>query len=167
MPCAALTSGPLLPCLIALLANAALAAEPVKNWFHDPFFQVRNRVPGCPMPLGPFGTEEDMKAQAHSRVERGTSCWRAGQCKKPNAYLYDADIAKDLQRRFAKTRRFADASLWITVQRRFVYVEGCTRNKQAASGIDAFVRQTPDVQLVVTNTIIGTGKPNYPVMPAK
>ncbi len=158
---------PLRLCLMSLLASPALAAGPVKNWFHDPFFQVRKQVASCPMPLGPFGTEEDMKAQAHSRVERGTSCWQAGQCKKPNAYLYDADIAKDLQRRFAKTRRFADASLWITVQRRFVYVEGCTRNKQAASGIDAFVRQTPDVQLVVTNTIIGTGKPNYPVMPAK
>ncbi|TDR76456.1 BON domain-containing protein [Paludibacterium purpuratum] len=154
-------------CLALLTSSVALASAPLKNWFNDPFFQVRHRMAGCPQPLGPYGTEDEMKQQAHSRVERGTSCWRAGKCKKPNAYLYDADIANDLRRRFAASRRFADASLWITVQRRFVYVEGCVRSKRTMSGIEDFVKRTPDVELVIANTIVGTGKPNYAVMPAR
>ncbi|MGC0155765.1 BON domain-containing protein [Chromobacterium vaccinii] len=153
-------------CLL-LAGAAALAAPPLKNWFNDPFFQIRSRVAACPMPLGPFATEAEMRQQAHSRVERGTSCWRAGQCKKPNAYLYDADIAADLRRRFTNSRRFADASLWITVQRRFVYVEGCVHSRKTASGIVSFIKRTPDVQLVVDNIVVGAGKPNYPVMPGR
>ncbi|MBV8647757.1 BON domain-containing protein [Paludibacterium sp.] len=152
-------------CLVLLASTAASGAPPLKNWFNDPFFQVRDRIANCPRPLGPFIAETDMKLQEHSRVERGTSCWLAGKCKKPNAYMYDADIGKDLQRRFAQSRRFADASLWITVQRRFVYVEGCVHGKVVVAGIEAFVKQTPDVELVIQNTIVGTRKPNYPVMP--
>ncbi|WP_222115936.1 BON domain-containing protein [Chromobacterium vaccinii] len=153
-------------CLI-LACGAALAAPAVKNWFNDPFIQVRNRIAACPVPLGPFATEAEMKQQAHSRIERGTSCWLAKQCAKPNAYMYDADIAADLRRRFAKSRRFADASLWLTVQRRFVYVEGCVRSRNAAAGIEAFIKRTPDVQLVIANIAAGSGKPNYAVMPER
>ncbi|AVG18084.1 BON domain-containing protein [Chromobacterium sp. TRC.1.1.SA] len=153
-------------CLI-LACGAARAAPPVKNWFHDPFIQVRNRIASCPVPLGPFATEAEMKQQAHSRIERGTSCWLAKQCAKPNAYMYDADIAADLRRRFAQSRRFADASLWLTVQRRFVYVEGCVRSRNAAAGIEAFIKRTPDVQLVIANITVGSGKPNYAVMPER
>ncbi|WP_225547471.1 BON domain-containing protein [Chromobacterium violaceum] len=151
-------------CLM-LACAAALAAPPLKNWFNDPFIQVRGRIAACPVPLGPFSTEAEMKQQAHSRIERGTSCWLAKQCAKPNAYMYDADIAADLRRRFAKSRRFANTSLWLTVQRRFVYVEGCVRSRNDASGIEAFIKRTPDVQLVIANIIVGAGKPNYAVMP--
>ncbi|WP_434634035.1 BON domain-containing protein [Chromobacterium sp. CV08] len=153
-------------CLL-LAVTAALAAPPLKNWFNDPFFQVRDRMAACPMPQGPFATEAEMRQQAHSRIERGTSCWMAGQCRKPNAYMYDEDIAADLRRRFAGSRRFADASLWITVQRRFVYVEGCVGSRRTASGIVSFIKRTSDVQLVVDNIVVGAGKPNYPVMPGR
>ncbi|AXE28626.1 hypothetical protein DK842_01060 [Chromobacterium phragmitis] len=152
---------------LLLASAAAFASPPLKNWFGDPFFQARGRIAGCPMPRGPFATEAEMKQQAHSRIERGTSCWLAGQCAKPNAYLYDADIAADLRRRFAHSRRFSDASLWLTVQRRFVYVEGCIRSWRAAAGMEAFIKRTPNVQLVVANLIVGVGKPNYPAMPTQ
>ena len=151
-----------------LLATAtAFASPPLKNWFNDPFFQVRARIASCQTPLGPFATEAEMRQQAHSRIERGTSCWLAKQCAKPNAYMYDADIAADLRHRFAQRRRFADASLWLTVQRRFVYVEGCVRSRQVAAGIETFIKRTADVQLVIANITVGAGKPNYPVMPKR
>ncbi|KUM02992.1 BON domain-containing protein [Chromobacterium subtsugae] len=146
--------------------SAALASPPLKNWFDDPFFQARGRIAACPLPQGPFATEAEMKQQAHSRIERGTSCWLAKQCAKPNAYMYDADIAADLRRRFSQSRRFADASLWLTVQRRFVYVEGCARARRAVAGIESFIKRTPNVQLVIANIRVGAEKPGYAVMPA-
>ena len=41
-------------------------------------------------PLGPAYTEAERRVEAHSRLERGTTCWLAGQCAEPNAYRYDA-----------------------------------------------------------------------------
>jgi hypothetical protein len=101
------------------------APEPLRNWFRDPYFAVRAAVPECPVPRGPLGTEADMRRETHSRAERGTSCWLAGRCEKPNAYLYDAALATAVRERFAASDALRDASLWVTVQRRIVWVEGC------------------------------------------
>jgi len=30
--------------------------------------------------------------QAHRRAEKGTTCWLAHECERPNAYAYDPDI---------------------------------------------------------------------------
>jgi len=152
--------------LLGLLAPLAYAAPELRNWYHDPYFAVRQAVPGCPRPLGPYTTEAEMKQQAHWRAERGTSCWLAGRCQKANAYLYDADIATDLQRRFATSHAYARATLWITVQRRFVYVEGCARDPRTLRSLESFVRRTTDVELVSINVMQGSrGKPPYAVWP--
>jgi len=55
------------------------AAETLKNWFNDPFIQVRGDVADCPQPLGPLTSEEEMRRQTHWRSERGTTCWLAGR----------------------------------------------------------------------------------------
>jgi len=53
---------------IGLLAPlAAPGEEIVRNWFNDPFFQVRSAIANCPVPLGPYGTEADRMRETHYR----------------------------------------------------------------------------------------------------
>ena len=134
-----------------------------KNWFNDPFFQVRAGVPRCPIPRGPLLTEAEMKSESHSRVERGTSCWMAGKCAQPNAYLYDPALAKTIQARFDDSEAFKDASLWITIKRKFVWVEGCVATAADKDRLETFVQSAPDVERVIVDvTTDTTAKPPYP-----
>ena len=91
----------------ALWAPAVWAQSPTerRNWFDDPFFQVTTRVPGCPVPAGPFLTEAEERVQSHGRAERGTTCWLAGKCEQPNSYAYDKDIAQAVQQAFHTRER--------------------------------------------------------------
>jgi hypothetical protein len=149
--------------LVALLAASLAHAQDVrKNWFNDPFIQVRNGLPNCPVPLGPLLTEAEMRAESHSRVERGTSCWMAGKCAQPNAYFYDAKIAEALRQRFAQSSDYRDASLWISVKRRFVWIEGCAGEASDAASLEALAQEVPDVEHVFVDVMTGTsGKPPY------
>jgi hypothetical protein len=154
-------------CLLCL-AGAAGADEPavLKNWFDDPFFQVRDGIMNCPQPLGPLLTEAEMKSEAHSRIERGTSCWMSGQCKEPNTYRYDAGIGKAIEARFRSEPGFRDASLWITVKRKFVWVEGCVGRKEEAQELERLVLSVPDVERAIVNVRTAVdGEPPYPVRP--
>lgn len=131
-----------------LAASADGAAE--RNWFDDPFFQVSAADPACPLPAGPFVDERGKREQAHRRAEKGTTCWLAGRCERPKAYLYDADIAAAVTQAFAAaTARFAGSTLWVTVQGRVVYVEGCVRDAAQAADAEALVRALPDVEQAV------------------
>lgn len=133
----------------------------LKNWFGDPFFQLAAEMPGCPTPRGPLLTEAEMKAEVHSRVERGTSCWMAGQCAHANAYQYDAAIADALRQRI-DAQALSGSSVWLTVKRRFVWVEGCLAEAGQAKKIDAAVKQVPDIEYVFLNLMQGSkGKPPY------
>ncbi|WP_211443203.1 BON domain-containing protein [Collimonas humicola] len=158
----------LLPALMMLSAAMPSArGETLKNWFNDPFIQVRNAVPDCPPPLGPLVSEQEARRESHWRTERGTSCWLAGQCSKPNSYLYDAPIAQAVQAHFAADPAFARSSLWLTFQRRFVWVEGCSADPAiTAAALEAFVRAAPDVERVIVNLRApGAGKTPYPLAP--
>lgn len=151
-----------------LLAINAYAAEDAsrKNWFDDPFFQVRGGVAQCPVPLGPFLTEAEKIAESHSRIERGTSCWLAGTCAEPNAYLYDKTIARSIQDQFDRSEAFRDASLWITVKRKFAWVEGCVANPAQAGTLDSFLKTVSDLERVLLNVMSPPfGKPPYAVQP--
>lgn len=138
------------------------AQAPRKNWYNDPFFALSNSVSACPLPLGPLMTKAEADDDAHYRVERGTSCWLAHKCSKPNAYLYDADIAAAVRQQFQGDALLAGTSLWITVQRRFVYAEGCV---PAAFDRDALQRRLeaiPDVEQVFVHvTADPRGTPPY------
>ena len=114
--CAATT--PLLRLTAAALALAALAApvraddETARNWANDPFLQLRADDPGCPEPRGPRMTAVEWRAEAHWRIETGTSCWLAGRCADANAYRYDAAIAQALFPRLQALPELAGSGLW-------------------------------------------------------
>ena len=88
---------PCWPLHLALLLGAvpglAQDAAERRNWFNDPFFQIAAQAPRCPVPLGPYLTAAEQRAEAHDRAERGTSCWLAGRCARSNAYAYDQETS--------------------------------------------------------------------------
>ena len=144
------------------ICSAAAAAEPLRNWFNDPYFQVRGAVHRCPTPKGPLGTEAEMRSESHSRTERGTSCWLAKKCTKQNSYLYDPEIAAAVRARFEATDALRDASLWVTVQRRIVWVEGCVAPGYAEGTLEHLLQGVADVELLVVNvTKTPRAKPPY------
>lgn len=136
------------------VAQAPAGAE-LRNWYNDPFFALSSAIRDCPLPLGPLMSKAEADDDAHYRVERGTTCWLAHKCTKPNSYLYDADIAAAIRQQLQGDAMLADTSVWITVQRRFVYAEGCVsagfdsaaleRRLAAIADVEqVFVRVTPD-----------------------
>jgi hypothetical protein len=130
-----------------------------RNWFDDPFFQISHAVPGCPVPVGPRLTEAERRVEAHHRAERGTTCWLAGQCRQPNAYAYDAGIAAAFQSALKSGPTLAGSTLWVTVQGRVVYIEGCAGNAVAAA-LETMARALPDVQQAMA--IVYAGPPGTP-----
>ena len=132
-----------------LMATAALAGDSLQNWFKDPFFQVTAADPSCPRPAGPFVDERGRLEQTHRRAEKGTTCWLAGECERPSAYDYDQDIAEGVRKAFALSSTFASTTLWVTVQGRLVYIEGCAQEQAAATRAEALVRAVPYVQQAI------------------
>lgn len=149
--------------LATMSASCADAQDgPLKNWFNDPYFPLAQDMRQCPVPRGPFMTEAEMKAESHSRIERGTTCWMTGRCKEPNAYLYDAGIGAAIRERFTGDPALRGMSLWITVKRRFVWVEGCAPDASRIPKLEAMFRAVPDVEQVLVNVMQGVdGKPPY------
>ncbi|WP_341890411.1 BON domain-containing protein [Variovorax sp. YR752] len=163
------------PALLAVLLLAARIAtaqgtpEPTspslrQNWFDDPFFQVAAGLPACPMPQGPYYTAEERRAQTHSRLERGTSCWLAGKCTDSNAYRYDKPLAPKVRAALLAVPGVRRSSVWVTVQRRWVYLQGCVPDVALARKLERAARTVPDVETVVPDLMVGTrGKPPYPL----
>ncbi|WOB08660.1 BON domain-containing protein [Piscinibacter gummiphilus] len=153
--------------MLALCALGAHAAEPLKNWFDDPFFQVSSAIEGCPTPLGPLMTEAERRVQAHSRAERGTTCWLAGQCDRPNDFAYSADIAEGVRAMVAaNAKRFERTSLWVTVQGRVVFIEGCVPDARAGPAIEALAMKVPHVKQAIASVRVGrSGQVPYKPMP--
>lgn len=152
---------------LAAVATGALAADELRNWFDDPFFQISSAVPDCPLPAGPFVSESDKRVQAHRRAEKGTTCWLAKECDRPNAYAYDQDIAASLRQAAPGHPALAGTTLWATVQGRVVYVEGCAPDDAAVARIESFVRAIPHVQQALA--IVRTdpaARPPYKVRPS-
>jgi hypothetical protein len=119
-----------------------------KNWYNDPFFTLSHAMADCPLPLGPMMTKAQMEDDAHYRVERGTTCWLAHKCTKPNSYMYDAPIADAIQAQFNDAKGLDGTSIWITVQRRFVYAEGCVPASFDAHALQQRLEAIPDVEQV-------------------
>jgi hypothetical protein len=143
------TVGALLASLVGAAVAVAGDGAAVRNWFNDPFFQVTNADATCPLPAGPFVDERGRAEQTHRRAEKGTTCWLAGQCDRPKAYLYDPDIAAGVKRAFAASARFKDTTLWVTVQGRVVYIEGCARAPATAQAVESLVRAVPHVDQAI------------------
>lgn len=121
----------------------------IRNWFNDPFFKLSQDISDCPTPLGPFTNRAEMEDDAHYRVERGTSCWLAHKCTKPNSYMYDAPIADAVHGHFQDQRALLHGtSIWITVQRRFIYADGCVPVSFDQSALQRQLEAIPDVEQV-------------------
>lgn len=135
---------------VASVASAAsVASVERRNWYDDPFWALSHSIAECPTPLGPLMTRAQMEDDAHYRVERGTTCWLAHRCSKPNAYLYDKPIAGELKKRFADgDPALAGTSIWITIQRRFVYAEGCVSASFDRDALRRRLEALPDVERV-------------------
>lgn len=145
--------------LVALTCAAAVCAEEPAddergNWFGDPFIALTQGIAGCPAPAGPMLRRAQMRAEAHDRAQRGTSCYAAGRCRLPNAYLYDAEIAPRVKKAIDADGRFADTSLWATVQRRWVWIDGCAAQPGQNAEIEQLLRQIDDVEGVVVRAAI-------------
>ena len=146
----------------ALSAFAAQGADDavLLNPFADPFVHALGGRP-CESPLGPAYTARERLAESHSRVERGTTCWLNGLCREPNAYRYDADIAAAVVAALRAEPALATASVWVTAQRRFVYLEGCTADARQALLVERTAGRVADVERVIPALALPGDKPPY------
>jgi hypothetical protein len=140
---------------------SAAASTPAerRNWFDDPFLVATQGLPGCPVPDPPLLTEAQMQQEAHYRAERGTSCWVSGRCRLPNAYQYDKEIAPRVVQAITVSRQFADTSVWVEGQRRWVWLKGCVSTPAQAVELERIARQIDDVESVIPQLIVGTTAP--------
>ena len=140
-------------------AQAASAPAERRNWFDDPFVQATRGLPGCPIPDPPLLTEPEMQHETHWRAERGTSCYRSGRCRLPNAYLYDKEIAPRVVKAIAAAGTFENTSVWVEGQRRWVWLKGCVSTPEQAAELERMVRLIDDVEAVIPQLIVGTKMP--------
>ncbi|TXC83371.1 BON domain-containing protein [Paraburkholderia azotifigens] len=144
-------------------ASSVAGPNERRNWYSDPFFTLSHALADCPVPLGPLMTRAQMEDDAHYRAERGTTCWLAHKCTKPNSYMYDADIANAIRARFTDPHAFDGTSVWITVQRRFVYAEGCANASFDRHALQQQLEAIPDVEQV----FVRIGSSTHGPMPYK
>jgi hypothetical protein len=153
------------------LSQGAAAQNPTtdverRNWFDTPFDQAVGAVPACPRPLGPLITEQEMRTQAHGRIERGTSCWLAKKCEDSNAYKRDPDVQQRVLQAIRADARFAHSSVWVTTERRYVTLQGCVGSATEQRALVARVVGVDGVEHVFDHLIIGTrSAPRWPLHP--
>ena len=140
------------PIGLAFLPSAQ--AQERTNHFNDPFLQLTHGIADCPVPEGPLLTEAEARAQAHSRVERGTSCFQSGKCRLPNSYLYDKEIIPRVKKAVDADGGFADTSVWAEGQRRWVWLKGCVRTQAQSDALERMVRNIDDVEGVINQLTV-------------
>ena len=147
--------------IFVMLALAAPACVPcafaadARTYQLDPFAQATAGYAGCPAVAPPVLTEEEMRASAHSRAERGTSCCLAGTCECGGAYKRDPEINARVVDAIKSDARFRNTSLWVTTTRKFVTLQGCVRNAAQKKALERFVKTLADVQIVWNETKVG------------
>lgn len=138
-----------------------------RNWFETPFDQAVTGAQGCPRPEGPLLTQAEMRQQAHGRIERGTSCWLAKKCEDSNVYRRDPEIQQRVLQAIRRGDSFAQSSVWVTTERRYVTLQGCVGSVGMKSRLLDRVRGVAGVEQVFDQLIVGTaGKPRWTVDPA-
>jgi hypothetical protein len=144
--------------LALFVAAAAALPSPLSaadSYQLDPFEQATAGLAGCPTIPPPTLTLEQMRAQAHQRVERGTSCCLAGTCECGGSYKHDPEINARVAAAIRMDERFRDASIWITTTRKFVTLQGCVRTPAQKRALERLVRRQADVALVWNETTVG------------
>jgi hypothetical protein len=152
-----------------VLAPSGHAADnDLENRGHDPFFRISSGIADCPEPTGPRVTEAEYRREAHHRIEHGNHCWVEGRCRLPNAFQYDKEIAETLQRRLqwltTTMPAWRNTSLWVTVAKRWVLVQGCVPKGFPTATFLGALREVPDVETVIDQTVVApAGRVPYPV----
>jgi BON domain len=140
----------------AVAPRVAADDEERANFFNDPFMQVTDAIKTCPRQEAPAITHAQMRAEMHGRAERGTSCYQSGRCRLPNAYLYDSEIIPRVRKAILADGRFANTSVWVEGQRRWVWLKGCVGNQEQAMAIEQLVRNIDDVEAVINQlSVVG------------
>ncbi|HTT11025.1 MAG TPA: BON domain-containing protein [Burkholderiaceae bacterium] len=151
-------------CALALVWCGGAEADERRNFFDDPFIQVSHGLPACPVPAGPQFSAAEAKAEEHARSQRGVSCYMAGRCRLPNAYLYDREIVPRVERAIHADSRFERTSIWAYGQRRWVWLQGCVNSEAESQELERLIRNIDDVEAVINELSIGVGAtPRYEV----
>lgn len=129
-----------------VLSAAALAGEAVYQL--DPFGQATHGDAQCPVVKPTLLTADQMHAESHVRVERGTRCAMEGSCEPGGAYRRDPEINAAVIAAIGSNARFSDTSIWVTTSRGWVTLEGCVRSNAERKAVVAFVARQPDVSRV-------------------
>jgi BON domain-containing protein len=140
---------------LATFVATAWGEEP-RTYQLDPFVQATAGYAGCPEVKPPVLTTEEMRATAHGRAERGTSCCLAGTCECGGAYKHDPEINERVAQAVRDDKRFRDTSVWVTTTRKFVTLQGCVRSRAQKSALERMVKREPDVAIVWNETTVGT-----------
>ena len=148
----------LLAVTVALGLHSAAAEEP-RTYQLDPFGQATDGFASCPTVGPPVLTEQEMRVQAHGRVERGTSCCLAGTCECGGAYKRDPEINDRVIAAIRGDRQFRDTSVWVTTMRKFVTLQGCVRSGAQKRALERVVKRQPDVAIVWNETTVGVQPP--------
>ena len=150
--------------VLAPAPSLAADAEPRSNAFDDPFLQATHAIAACPPAEPPLLTAAEVRAQSHIRAEKGTTCHYHGRCRLPNSYLYDREIVPRVVRFIQLDDRFAESTIWVLGQRRWIYLKGCVASAEQASRLEAEVRLIDDVEAVINELMVGTSAtPPYAV----
>src|SRR5437868_8963396 len=146
---------------IASLAAGTIAfsvyahAQVARLYQLDPFARATSGdVSGSPV-APPMLDEQEMRTQAHSRAERGTSCCLAGTCECGGAYKRDPEINDRVVAAIRADKRFRDTSVWVTTTRKFVTLQGCVRTTAQMHALERLVKRQLDVAIVWNETAVG------------
>lgn len=145
---------------------SAAGTEERRNWFDTPFAQALNGAAYCPPPEGPLITEQQMRALAHARIERGTSCWLAKKCEDSNAYRRDPEIQDRVIEVLRAQPELARSSIWVTTERHWVTLQGCAESARVRAKILEEVQRVNGVEEVFDQMVVGRQKPRWTVDPA-
>jgi hypothetical protein len=130
-------------------------AQERRNWYNDPFVQATSGYTRCPQASGPLLTQQEMRQQAHVRIERGTSCALEGRCEPGGAYKRDPQVNERVRQALAGSPWLRNTSLWVTTQAGYVTLEGCVRNGRQQRRLRALVEGQQGVRYVIDGTTIG------------
>ena len=138
--------------LASMLMPAAGGAELVQL---DPFGQATAGFAACPAVQPRLLTPEEMRVEAHARIERGTRCAMEGTCEPGGAYKRDPDLNEQVRAAIAADRRFADTSVWVTTSRKWATLEGCVRSSAQRAALVRYVAKLPNVERVFDELRVG------------
>ena len=123
-------------------------AQTSLSYLLDPFAQATSGDERCPAAKPPVLDEQQMRSQAHSRAERGTSCCLAGTCDCGGPYKHDAEINDRVVEAIRADKRFRDTAVWVTTTRGFVSLQGCVRSPAQKNALAQVVKRQAGVALV-------------------